>query len=41
MFCVKNLSFLCPELLLELRVAEIVVIQDSEDGKRTACIKMR
>ena len=32
MFCMKNLSFV--ELLLELR---IVVIQDSEDGKRTVC----
>ena len=27
------------ELLLELRVAGIVVIQESEDGKRTACKK--
>ena len=27
------------ELLLELRVAGIVVIQDSEDGKRIACKK--
>ena len=29
------------ELLLELRVTGIVVIQASEDGKRTACKKMR
>ena len=34
MFCVKNLT----ELLLEL---SIVVIQDSEDGKRTVYKKMR
>ena len=36
MFCVKNRPIILVELLLELRVAGIVVIQDSEDGKRTA-----
>ena len=34
-FCEKPIILV--ELLLELRVAGIVVIQDSEDGKRTAC----
>ena len=40
MFCVKNLTFLwnfCSSWVL----VSIVVIQDSEDGKRTVCKKMR
>ena len=37
MFCVEK-PIILVELLFELRN---VVIQDSEDGKRTACKKMR
>ena len=36
MFCVKKPNIILMELLLEL---SIVVIEDSEDGKRTVCKK--